>query len=259
MSVLKSCVIAFSMYSKIPMPQFTWEEKDMKYVMAFFPLVGAVIGFVSWFWSLFCQEFGVGKILFAAVGVVIPLFLSGGIHIDGFMDTMDAFHSYQEKERKLEILKDSHIGAFSVICLTMYYLLYVGVYSELQGKEAFLVVAAGFYLSRILSGIGVVSFRCAKSNGLVYLFSSTAQEKIVKAALYIQLILCAGVLVGFAGITGIVALAAALLWLWIYWRKCRQELGGITGDTAGYFLSVCELLTAVIAAGSSMFSQILLH
>ena len=52
---------------------------------------------------------------FAFVGLAIILLVTGGIHMDGYMDTMDALHSYGSREKKLEILKDSHIGAFAVI------------------------------------------------------------------------------------------------------------------------------------------------
>ena len=90
----KSIAIAFSMYSKIPMVQFEWKEEDMRYSMCFFPLVGIVIGLLSWCWWLFCQQFGIGKMCFAFVGLAIILLVTGGIHMDGYMDTMDALHSY---------------------------------------------------------------------------------------------------------------------------------------------------------------------
>ena len=60
--------------------------------------------------------------------------------MDGYMDTMDAFHSYQPKERKLEILKDSHIGAFAVIMLAVYGLIYMGAFSEITDKNILQVV-----------------------------------------------------------------------------------------------------------------------
>ena len=72
--------------------------------------------------------------------------------MDGFMDTMDAFHSYQDKEKKLAILKDPHIGAFSVLMLVLYYLIYGAAYAELTELSAILVVGIGFALSRSLSG-----------------------------------------------------------------------------------------------------------
>ena len=125
MHILKSIVIAFSMYSKIPMPQFEWKEEDMKHVLCFFPWIGIVIGLCLYFWRLLCDRFGIRNLCYVFIGTAIPLLLTGGFHVDGFMDTMDAFHSYQPKERKLEILKDSHIGAFAVIMLAVYGLIYI--------------------------------------------------------------------------------------------------------------------------------------
>lgn len=158
MTTLRALVIAFSMYSQIPMPQFTWQDKEMKYAFCFFPWVGAAIGGITMFWWWFCGKFSVGNVAFAMIGTAIPLAVTGGFHVDGFMDTMDAFHSYQPREKKLEILKDSHIGAFSVICLVLYELIYIGAYSEIDAVRQAGIVAAGFFLSRCLSGIAAMTF-----------------------------------------------------------------------------------------------------
>ena len=57
MTTLRALVIAFSMYSQIPMPQFTWQDKEMKYAFCFFPWVGAAIGGITMFWWWFCGKF----------------------------------------------------------------------------------------------------------------------------------------------------------------------------------------------------------
>ena len=164
----KSIAIAFSMYSKIPMVQFEWKEEDMRYSMCFFPLVGIVIGLLSWCWWLFCQQFGIGKMCFAFVGLAIILLVTGGIHMDGYMDTMDALHSYGSREKKLEILKDSHIGAFAVIMTVLYVLIAAGAYSEIKNYSVMASFCGSYFLSRIFSAIAVVSFPCAKRRNAVY-------------------------------------------------------------------------------------------
>ena len=189
MRIIKSFFISFSIYSKIPVPQFAWKEEDMRYTLCFFPWIGAVIGALELLWFWLCGWLGIGTLCYTAVGTAIPLVISGGFHVDGFVDTMDAFHSYQNRERKLEILKDSHIGAFAVIMLMLYYLIYAGAFSEIRQWKSMGVLAAGFFASRCLSGIGVVSFPSAKSDGLLYLFASSAHEWIVKISLYVQLVL----------------------------------------------------------------------
>lgn len=241
----KAMIIAFSMYSTIPMPQFTWQEKEMKYVFCFFPWVGAVIGALLVGWNRICEKTGIGQLAWVLVGTAIPLIVTGGFHVDGFMDTMDAFHSYQERERKLEILKDSHIGAFSVICLLLYYLLYLAGYSEI-GQDSIYLLASIFFLSRILSGAAAVSMKGAKREGLLYLFSSRAQERMVKASLLVQFVLVAAfMLYQSVGKGGILLIGALFVFLY-YRHRCYKELGGVTGDTAGYFLTLCEGVLVVL-------------
>ena len=120
MILFESLLVAFSTYSALPMPQFEWNRRNMQYAICFFPMVGLVCGLVLLGWHQLCRWQQVSEIFFAAGAVILPLLLTGGIHMDGYMDTVDALSSHQPKERKLEILKDSHCGAFAI--------LYCGIY-----------------------------------------------------------------------------------------------------------------------------------
>lgn len=244
----KSIAIAFSMYSKIPMVQFEWKEEDMRYSMCFFPLVGIVIGLLSWCWWLFCQQFGIGKMCFAFVGLAIILLVTGGIHMDGYMDTMDALHSYGSREKKLEILKDSHIGAFAVIMTVLYVLIAAGAYSEIKNYSVMASFCGSYFLSRIFSAIAVVSFPCAKKEGTLYMFADAAQEKIVKRSLYAELAFCVLWQILMNPKAGIMQLICALAVFGYYYYKSKKEFGGITGDLAGYFVTLCEGALMVMAA-----------
>lgn len=241
MNLIKSFFIAFSIYSKIPVPQFEWKEEDMKYMLCFFPWIGVVIGGVIFLWNVLCRNYGIGGMCYTLVGAAIPLLVSGGIHVDGFMDTMDAFHSYQPREKKLEILKDSHIGAFAVIMLVTYGLLYLGAFSEIRQENLLRIVCAGFFLSRCLSGIGVVSFPSAKKEGSLYFFATSSEKNIVTRLLYLQCAACIVFMVIQSFFAGSIVTAIAFLSYVYYYYRCKKELGGITGDTAGYFVLICEL------------------
>ena len=234
MHIIRGIAVAFSTYSKIPMPQFVWKEEDMRYSMCFFPWIGAVIGAILWGWFRLSALLGISTLAFILISAALPLIITGGFHVDGFMDTMDALHSYQPRERKLEILKDSHIGAFSVIKLAEFGLIYVAALSQIVDYRALEVFCCGFFLSRCLSGLSVVSFRSAKTDGMLYHFA------------------CVLVMLGLSLLAGILAVAAAFAVFGYYrWRSYR-EFGGITGDTAGYFLTLCEGAMAVAAAVSCL-------
>ncbi len=252
MRIIRAIAISFSMYSRIPMPQFAWKEEDMKYTLCFFPWVGLVTGGLVWLWGWLCGRYGVGALCYAAAGAAIPLFVTGGLHVDGFMDAMDAFHSLQPREKKLEIMKDAHIGAFSVIMLAGYGLLYLGAFSEIRDGAALKIFCAGFFLSRCLSGIGVVSFPSAKKEGLLHTFAGSADKRAVRGILCLQAFICIGYMLLQSARAGCIVAAAAFASFAAYYRRCKKELGGITGDTAGYFVVVCEGCMAAAAAVCSI-------
>ncbi len=94
---MRSLISAFAMYSRIPMPPIEWKEENRRYALCFFPLIGAVIGAVMLGWQWLCNVLGAGDMLFAAGCTVIPIAITGGIHLDGFCDVSDAKASCAEK------------------------------------------------------------------------------------------------------------------------------------------------------------------
>ena len=85
----------------------------------------------------------------------------------------------------------------------------------------------------------MVTFRSAKNNGLLYTFADSAAKRAVRVSLYLQLILCAVLLIFWCGKTGVLVLITAAGSFLYYRYRSYHELGGITGDTAGYFVMIC--------------------
>ena len=212
--------VAFAMYSKIPMPRADWNKENMKYTFCFFPFIG----------------------------------LTGGIHVDGLLDTSDALSSWQERERRLEILKDSHAGAFAVITACVYFLAWYGAYSQLWiNVSALKIMALGFMVSRCFSGISVMTFPKAKKDGTVAEFSRKAEEITVRNVLIIYLAILLTIMIWVQPVLGSLAFAAAVL-IFLYYRyKAVKYFGGITGDLAGYFLCLCEVGMAIVLAVASVW------
>ncbi len=243
--------IAFSMYSRIPMPASEWTEENTSYAMCFFPWVGAVIGMATWAvyqWKLLAGRQGAAldPLFFTVLLLILPVAISGGIHMDGFLDTQDALSSWQPAERRLEILKDPHIGAFAVLSCGVYFLMYLGVYASLTGRSVKLV-CLGFLLSRTLSGISVLCFPQARKQGLAASFSRGARKRTVLAVLFIYLGGIGAAMLTAGGLAGLICLLAAGGVFGYYYRMSRTKFGGVTGDLAGYFLQVCELAVAAAA------------
>lgn len=259
-NLLRAFCIAFSMYSSIPMPQFKWEKEDMKYSICFFPLIGIVIGTICYGWCMVVRFFEINLLASSLLLFVIPIAVTGGIHVDGFMDCSDVFSSYREKEKKLEILKDPHIGAFAVIKLVVLCAVYVSCISVIiasgNGFESnyFIVLFLGFILSRALSGIAVVSFPCAKTEGSLYTFAEGSDKKRCLSILIKEAACTALIMAVLGRLCGVIAIVAALLSFVYYHFKTGKELGGITGDTAGWFVCLCETMIAAAVCICVMLS-----
>ena len=220
----------------------------MKYAICFFPLIGAVIGGLFLLWVWLCAQLGLNSFLRAAGCVVLPLLVSGGIHMDGFCDTVDALSSHQTRERKLEILKDSHTGAFAVIFCGVWLVLDLGALTQPEALRSFGVLALGFVLSRAMSGLALANLKGARPSGMLQAFADASHKSAVTAVMLVFLVLSVAGMVWLSPVSGGTAALAAALCLLHYRRMSYRQFGGITGDLAGYFVQLAELSMALAVA-----------
>ena len=244
-SVWNSFKAAFAMFSKIPTPMVDWNKENMKYMMCFFPFVGTAIGILTWLVGyVLGSHVQMEPFFLAVILTVIPVFVTGGIHVDGLLDTSDALSSWRDREKRLEILKDSHAGAFAVITACVYFLVLFGTMrqiTEVNNRTAMYLLACSYMVSRCLSGIGVITLPKANASGTVAEFSRKAEDKKVHNILVIYLVILAAVMIWIQPVWGVSMLGTALLVFAFYRHKAMKYFGGTTGDLSGYFLCLCEI------------------
>ena len=235
MIVLQTIAVAFAMFSAIPVPQFDWNEKNMRYAMCAFPLIGAVCGAL---WCL-CGALPLPALVRAGGFCLIPVWVTGGIHLDGYADTCDALSSYGDRAKKLEILKDPHCGAFAVIRLCSYFLAYFALCGCVQfTPRVGLLWTLALVLERALSGYAVAAFPMAKNTGLAHTFATAADRHTVRRVLAV---LAAALGIALTALGGGALVLAVLVVLARYSHVAKKQFGGITGDLAGWFLQKAEI------------------
>jgi len=238
--------MAFCMFSRIPMPVVEWKNENMRYMLCAFPLVGVVIGLCIWLWQLISASLGFGHLLWAAGITLIPVAVTGGIHMDGLCDVSDALASHAPMEKKRAILKDSHTGAFAIITLGCYLLAYAALATELPitGRSA-LMIALMHVLSRILSGTISLIFPKSDGEGLLRTFTLSAEKKPAVVILLILILMCSLAMILIRPVTGAVMVLGGLLTaLWMK-RLSAKQFGGMSGDLSGYFLQLAELVMLI--------------
>ncbi len=238
----RSIALSLQMFSVIPMPRVEWKKENMRYALVWLPLVGALIGLLMWAWLLICDALSFGNILFAAGLTLLPILLSGGIHMDGFCDTVDALMSRKEPQRKREILKDPHVGAFAVIFTAAYLLLFFARCTELPRTwEAVCALGVHQVFSRALGALSSAAFPSASKEGLQRTFRDAASDKVLWLVA-VWAVLCAAALCVLSPIGGAVCAVVFLLCLWCLFRMSKKQFGGMTGDLAGFGIVLSGLL-----------------
>lgn len=245
MRALRAIVMAFSMYSHLPMPRVEWTEDSRSWALCAFPLVGAAIGAALFLWRMICVWLEIGVVLQGAGCTLIPLIITGGIHMDGFCDACDALASHQDREKKLAIMSDPHIGAFAALGCLMYLLACFALWCQLDAARTqdMLAICLLPVFSRILSAYAAVTQPNARGSGLLADFTqgeAGPRRRFLAAAGVLN-----GVFLIALGLGSTCVAAALAVYIW-YIRMTSREFGGLTGDLAGWFLQVCEL--AALAA-----------
>ena len=230
-----------SMFCAIPFPGNIWDEKARDKMLLFLPVVGLEIGAIWTVLAWLCNWLHLPVLVKGLILAMYPYLVTGFIHLDGYMDVTDAVKSYRSLERRREILKDSHVGAFAVI----------GVVLLLLAQFAVMASAPERADSRILIFIPAVS-RCCSALAVTVLkpmnTSQYADQRKPKFRMVVLMAMTAafvgaGFLLcgayGFVLLGGLVGYGLAL-------RKAYRSLEGMNGDISGYALSISELCAVAV-------------
>ncbi|MEW5960318.1 MAG: adenosylcobinamide-GDP ribazoletransferase [Chloroflexota bacterium] len=247
--ILTDFALAWGLLTSIPLPFVpTHTSPSPGRAAAYFPLVGLILGLLlggaDWIFALFLPP-GVA----AALLLVVWVGLTGMLHLDGFMDSCDGLLPLRDRERRLEIMKDSRVGAFGVVGGVLLLLLKFNALAALPaaGRLATLVVAPA--LARGSMTWLMARYPRARSGGLGVLFTTGLGWPQVGLAAAVT----AGVAWGFLHELGLILLAVTWLAATLIARLAMARLGGLTGDVYGATGEVVETALLLVVVGLDHF------
>ena len=244
--------------------QKDWCEKDFADSVRYFPLIGLVLGIrYTAFAALLMSFLPQNGILLphhvvAAILLILPILLTGGLHCDGFMDTMDGLFSGRSRERMLEIMKDSRVGANGVFAFVLLMIFDWSILLDLlQSAWLFPALFAMPIISRLMMVVAISAFPYARPVGMGKAFKDGGTKSVLYGAFFYTLILVffPGVAADFLGIIPLDAaglsswllsmtavIFAALLFTIFFASYATRHLGGLTGDVYGAITTLTETL-----------------
>lgn len=240
--------MAISMFTIIPLPKYKWNDDGSKHVMKFYPLIGLIVGIVWYCTYKLLFLINASTILISAITMVVPFIITGMLHLDGYMDVCDALLSRRDKKEKIRILKDPNTGAFSVIALAILFIInFAAIYTIVDNGWNIIALVLIPVISRSLSGFLLITKEAMPESSLGSYFKN-GTGLLDKIILIVILLLSAIVLVFLLGFKALgISIAMIFVTILVVNNSCK-ELGGMSGDTAGYGLVIAETIGLLIVA-----------
>ena len=258
--------MAWGMFCWIPCPYKGWREEDRRAQIAMLPLVGACIGAIVCLIWWVLTLIGAGAVITGALLTGAYFLMTGFIHLDGFMDCSDAtLPRHTDMATRVRILKDSHTGAFGVICLCLMLVLFAGAMIDVAPKFSLAncsILVLVFTTSRFVSASMVLLCRPMATSQYAKPAADDSQEKTGRISETIPSLIILIIILGaaewitaggtwwcliaepYSNITCLVVLVAA----YITGRLDRRMLGGMNGDISGHMITTSEMFGVVAMA-----------
>lgn len=278
--------MSWGCFTAIPCPNKIWDESARAEMLKLLKYIGIVLGGIQMLLCLMFEFFNLPQPVFAALLAIYPLIITGCIHFDGFMDCCDAILSRRDMQKRQQILKDSHVGAFAVIGAAMCLLLNYSAASTslllFEGFEYAICMTFVMFIDRWM--VAACIFRMPMMRGSQYEAGREAVQKeadetgeektkrqrrggagsdietktnrgMLSHTAFFILILTAGMCsvvyyFGYGSMFNSLALTlpAAAIVQFVSILSAAKSLGGMNGDISGASIVIAETTAAVVFA-----------
>ncbi|MFC2091581.1 adenosylcobinamide-GDP ribazoletransferase [Elusimicrobiota bacterium] len=236
--MLRSFFVAFQFLTAIPVR--IKGEVDCKLfsdATVYFPVVGIILGLILSIVHRVSYAL-VSDSLACIISVVILILLTGGLHIDGFADTIDGFYAGRNKEEILKIMKDPHVGTMGVIAIVCLIMLKTGFIGLLDIPLRLNTLVIMPVLSRWSMVFAMFLFGYARDQGKAKKFFSGLNAVRLFLATLITIVF----VILFMGSTGLLLMFAVLLATYSAGVIFKRKINGLTGDILGFINELNELI-----------------
>lgn len=241
-NLINGFIMALSMFTILPMPYKVWKDESVRHMMKLYPLVGLIVGFINYFIYRIADYSNLSTILISAITMVAPFIITGMLHLDGFMDVSDALLSRRDQKEKIRILKDPNTGAFAVISLAILFIIdFASMYTLVENKVNVIGIIIIPIISRALMALMLIKKESMKESSLgSYFKKDTGKLDII--ILYFILVISSISFILIFNLKAILVPVFMIISAVLSVNKSTKELGGMSGDSAGYGLVIAEVV-----------------
>lgn len=248
-NIVNQIILLIQFMTRIPIPiKVEYSEKQLGKGIKYFPLVGYLIGIIIFITGIVLNKYIDNKYIISLLLILIELKLVGLIHIDGLADSFDGLFSYRDKDRILEIMKDSRVGTNGVVVLIFYYLAKLILIAEIISRGDMRCLIIYPIIARMSTSVNAGFGVYARDNGMSTGIIGMNQVKDSIFSVILTLLLIISVYYNSGILKGLVMFVAGILFIFYFRRVVYKKIGGITGDTMGASLEMTGLIVLLIGA-----------
>ncbi|AWB29552.1 adenosylcobinamide-GDP ribazoletransferase [Clostridium botulinum] len=229
-SILNDFLLMIQFFTRIPVNKdLQCEKVNFRRGAFFLPVVASIIGGIEFLVYLGLKNFLPPNVIIVLL-LLFTAMITGSLHMDGLADTCDGFFSLRDKERIIEIMKDSRMGAFGTIAMIINLLLKYQLLYSLVLKDCSIAIILAPVIGRISILFLCLSKRTAKKNGSGNIFIGNMSKPII----FLITIIALAMNTYFLGLKiTIISFIAVLIITYLFYLLCLNKINGLTGDTLG--------------------------
>lgn len=244
--MIKGLIVAIQFLTRLPVNiQVDFNSENIRKSTFYYPFVGVLLGVLSSIPYYFLSPYNVDIASFLTV--IMMIVLTGGLHLDGLSDTADGFFSNRDREKTLEIMKDSRIGAFGVLSLILMTLFKYTLISNM-GKDLPIALILSMGNSRLVVLLQIAFKRIARPGGLGDMIHSSKPMRYILGGNLIYIILIAYIDIQYMIPLMVSVLVGELISAYTY-----KKIGGFTGDVYGATVEIIEAISLLAFWGVSIW------
>ena len=241
-----ACMMCMTMFCYIPCPYHGWDDEARPLMTLFLPVVGAWIGILWTLTAYLVNWLGLPVLVGAAILCAYPFLVTGGMHMDGYLDVTDAVKSWRDLDERRRILKDPNVGSFAVIAGLLLVMAQFALFASVKDGANLFTLTLIPVVSRAIAGLCVTVLRPLTTSEYAGTYRKGVKKShIAVFVIWLALATAAGFV--FLGKYGFASLAVIAGYLW-HLRRAFKSLDGMSGDVSGYALTFAEVCGIVVFA-----------
>jgi len=240
--MMDSFLLAAQFLTILPLKIKGVTEEKIASAMVYFPVVGLLFGLMLWGINALLYILNFPALAINIILTIALIIITGGIHLDGVSDTVDALASGKAKERMLEIMRDPHIGVMGVLSLISIILLKISLLSSVSVSSKPIALLLMCALSRWSAAWVIFLFPYARQEGKARVFIQGMNLKIFILSLIVTFIFAFAIW----RVKGLLVLLIIAGCSYLNGKIIARKIGGITGDTLGANIEFTEIIALFI-------------